>query len=264
MQETWDRKARENIYHWVYCLAKPEPKSFYEEGASQAVFLLRPALERLQFTPRDKRILDIGCGPGRFFPGFVKLGFAEIWGIDVSPEMIRQGTSMCPVSTARFVLGNGHDLAGLKSETFDYCFSYNAFAHIPSRRIIFSYLKEIYRVLKPNGVFQLHFRSSHEWKDVALHALPSVVRPFVLTCYRVGTLCWLQGESIKPSMSRTFKLSDFWYGVAYSPSEVVRQLTEQGFVDVETDEDPSITGDGRRFWVLGRKPAVSQRRPSIS
>ena len=37
---------------------------------------------------------------------------------------------------------------------FDFAFSYKVFQHIPEKEVIINYIKEAYRVLKPNSMFK--------------------------------------------------------------------------------------------------------------
>ena len=118
MRERWDRKARDNPTHWVAPSqggVDQDVDTCFQAGKEEAVALLGPVLDKLRFDPSGKRILDIGCGIGRLFPGFAKLGFGEIWGVDISPEMIRFGEQWCPVPNAKFIVVDGGTLAGLES-----------------------------------------------------------------------------------------------------------------------------------------------------
>ena len=145
--------------------------------------MVKPALKRLGFSPSGKCILDIGCGVGRLFPGFAEL-FGEIWGIDVSPEMIAQGRKLCPVSQGRLLLGSGGDLKGIEGSSVDYCFSYIVFQHFPNAGILWRYLDEVHMVLKPGGAVQLHFRSSEplSLKKRVERILPASLRPVAGAC----------------------------------------------------------------------------------
>ena len=48
---------------------------------------------------------------------------------------------------------SGSDLALFPDDKFDFVYSYAVFQHIPSREVVFSYLREARRVLKPGGRF---------------------------------------------------------------------------------------------------------------
>jgi hypothetical protein len=52
---------------------------------------------------------------------------------------------------------NGASLALFADESFDFVYSYAVFQHIPSREVIFEYMREIRRVLKPGGILRGQF-----------------------------------------------------------------------------------------------------------
>jgi len=216
--------------------------------------LLQPVLDRLSFNPTGKRILDVGCGYGRFVPGFAELGFDEIWGIDISAEMIDRGRRWCPIPQARFVHGNGHDLNGIDSTYFDYCFSYNVFQHIPEENVLWNYLSEVRRVLRSGGAFQLHFRGSMPLKASILRSIPESLRPTAQAIYRLanprrrGRPVTAMNDHYPPGHLRT------WLGAAIHPQRVARRLTKLGFEAVAILPDPLYKNDGIRFWAIGRTP----------
>lgn len=235
MREDWDSRARKNAMYYIDNRRESwDVDTFFEAGKQEALALIRPVIQRCEFSPSGKRILEIGCGIGRLFPGFAEL-FDEIWGVDVSAEMVQQGRRLCPIRHAHFVLGNGEDLGGIKSEYFDYCFSYIVFQHIPEASILWKYLDEVYRVLKPAGVFQLHFRSSSSLNSSVLRHLPASLRSLAQTLRHHRD----PGDSIT------------WTGVAVSPQKVSSKLFGIGFTGVEIL--PCSLFKHRSFWAIGRK-----------
>lgn len=242
MREDWDARARENAMYYIDTRRESwEVDAFFGRGKEEALALVQPVLERFEFKPAGKHILEIGCGIGRLFPGFAEL-FDEIWGVDISAEMVRQGYELCPVPHARFVLGNGEDLSELESEYFDYCFSYIVFQHIPDPDILWKYLDEVYRVLKPAGAFQLHFRASSSLKSKVLRRLPESLR-FLAQRFR---------NHHDPGQLIT------WTGVAVSPQQVTHRLSQIGFTDVEVL--PCSSFKHQSFWAIGRKPLPARGR----
>jgi hypothetical protein len=89
--------------------------------------------------------------------------FDEIHGVDVSSEMIRLARRrLRDVNNAFFHPSNGTDLAGFEDASFDFVYSYAVFQHIPEREIIFRYLEEAVRVLKPGGLLWCHLNGLPE------------------------------------------------------------------------------------------------------
>ena len=247
MQRDWDARAKENPMYYIDTDKKDwDIEEFYASGSLYVYDLVPQALERTGFDPKGKRILEIGCGMGRFFPAFADF-FDEIWGIDISPEMIRLGKAHCPVKDAKFMLGNGEDLSEISASSIDCCFSYIVFRHIPKKSLLWQYLAEIYRVLAPGGVFQLHFHSSEPIKLKVYSSIPRSLISVVAPVYHRAYLKLVHGESMEiPGSLST------WYGNAVSPREVERRLSGLGFKNVEILPD-STHAPGENFWAIGVK-----------
>jgi ubiquinone/menaquinone biosynthesis C-methylase UbiE len=243
MREDWDARAR-LMHSLAFCPRgemQTSPARFYEEGEHQAVQLMQPILATIGFKPTASRILEIGSGLGRFFPGFLKLGFEQIWGLDISPEMVRLATDICPVRSAHFVLGSGKDLAAFEDNSFDYCFSYTVFQHIPDKDIVQIYFREIFRVLRPGGAFQLQFRKRRPVLHSVALALPERYAKRAQLLYQRAV-----GAPLVPGGVRT------WCITPMRPKMVTGQLARVGFSRVEILPDPSHSGRASS-WAIGEK-----------
>jgi SAM-dependent methyltransferase len=98
-----------------------------------------------------KTVLDLGCGTGENLVPLVKRG-AEVIGIDISPELVELARERLGSYglTATLRDGSAYD-TGLADESVDVVFSMALLHHLdlPSAR------KEIYRILRPGGLFIL-------------------------------------------------------------------------------------------------------------
>ena len=75
--------------------------------------------------------------------------FVEIHGVDVSDEMIGLAREkLRDIPNAHPHVTDGASLAQFADDSFDFVYSYAVFQHIPSRDVVFQYLREIRRVLK--------------------------------------------------------------------------------------------------------------------
>jgi len=149
MKQDWDTRASHNAMYWTCLGDKPWTlPEFFEWGRTQVHDLTGPIFERMHLNPTGKRMLEIGCGTGRLIPGFIEL-FAEVWGVDVSAEMIKQANELHISPNVNLIQNNGYDLADIPDDHFDFVFSYLVFQHLPQKWLAFSYLAEIYRVLRP-------------------------------------------------------------------------------------------------------------------
>ena len=106
------------------------------------------------FKPED-RILDIGCGAGRTTIGLYKLGYYLVEGLDLSEAMIVQARRISKELNYNIAFSVG-DVACLNYENETYeaaLFSFNGIMQIPGRENRVKVLKEIKRILKPEGYF---------------------------------------------------------------------------------------------------------------
>lgn len=92
---------------------------------------------------RGKRAIDCGCGAGEYVHGLLQLG-AQAWGIELSREKLL--TSQAGVA-GRFAAGDLQNLP-LRDSAVDIALLNEVIEHVPDDRRV---LREVYRVLKPNG-----------------------------------------------------------------------------------------------------------------
>jgi len=104
---------------------------------------------------KDFTVLDLGCGIGRITENMVD-DFRKVIGIDISSEMIRQAKER--VKGAEFIETDGYTIP-LKDNYVDFVFSYLVFQHFKERKMVEANFKEVYRVLKPGGLFKVRIRS---------------------------------------------------------------------------------------------------------
>ncbi len=110
-------------------------------------------LETLVGAPlRGKRILDLGCGPGRLIGTFVS-SFDHVTGVDVSDEAIRLCRQrLGDVANCSLIRGGVEDLAAMEAAEFDVIVSVSTFQHVPDRDEIIRYIRECDRLLVGGGV----------------------------------------------------------------------------------------------------------------
>lgn len=114
------------------------------------------------------RVLDLGCGNGRFFEICKKAG-VEYTGVDNSAELINLAQKNFP--EGKFVVGDALDLP-FSNASFDLVVSLAVIHHIPGKKNQEKFLQEISRVLKKDGevfltswnIFQPRYRK-YIWEN---------------------------------------------------------------------------------------------------
>ena len=186
MRADWNVRASEDAYYYVAFGRREQNDDEFFATASDLVKGLVADFKRL---PARDAALEIGCGPGRLLRPLSRY-FKEIHGVDVSDEMIRLARArLHDTPNAHPHHGSGADLRLFPDAKFDFVYSYAVFQHIPSRDVVFSYLREAWRVLKPGGILRCQ-----------LNGLPSHAKQY-----------------------------DTWSGVRISPDEIRDFTREQGF-----------------------------------
>ena len=86
-----------------------EEDAFFASGKADYDRYVPTFLKKMNFDPRDKVALEIGCGIGRI-ARWMSQDFARYIGVDVSPEMIHKASSY-NFPRAEFHAVSGGDLA---------------------------------------------------------------------------------------------------------------------------------------------------------
>lgn len=156
MREDWERRAREDANYYVAFGRREQEEAEFEATAADVVRNLDRELRRFGGAAEIARLraLEIGCGPGRIMLPMSRR-VAEIRGVDISEGMIRRAEErLRGAVNARASVNNGADLAEFENDSFDFVYSYAVFQHIPSEEIVWSYLRESRRVLRPGGLLR--------------------------------------------------------------------------------------------------------------
>jgi len=186
MRADWNRRAADDANFYAALGRRRQPD---EEFFATANGTIREFVIEMKRFPGHEAALEIGCGPGRLMRPLSR-HFQEVHGVDISDEMIRVARERLSHTPNAFPqICTGSDLAMFPDAKFDFVYSYAVFQHVPSRDIVFAYLREAFRVLKPGG------------------------------CVR----CQLNG--MRPHTNKY----DTWSGVRITPSEITEFAKSAGF-----------------------------------
>jgi ubiquinone/menaquinone biosynthesis C-methylase UbiE len=124
-------------------------REFEERGLRDAEILRK-------FVSPDSTVLDLGCGIGRV-DKYLSPHCKRLFAIDVSDRMLalakRRLTGLPNIELYR---NNGRDLSEFPDKTFDLVFALLVFHHL-DRKDALTYLQEIIRVLKRDGIGYVQF-----------------------------------------------------------------------------------------------------------
>jgi ubiquinone/menaquinone biosynthesis C-methylase UbiE len=151
-EEGWDSYAE----RWETSVQQPGMQYVGDEWGSPVLseeiihHYVKPYLQA------DARILEIGCGEGKYSEKLAPLCTGLICA-DVSGRMIERAKQrLHGLTNIEFAKLNGLDLSQFASESINFVFSFDCFVHIEIEDV-YCYLQEIKRVLKPEGRGLLHF-----------------------------------------------------------------------------------------------------------
>ena len=114
-----------------------------------------------QYFPTDgASVLDLGCGTGRTTTVLEQMGY-DVVGVDLTESLVQRAQTLFP--NVEFMTGNATALP-FENSTFEaVLFSYYGLDYIIPEENRYRALREIHRVLRPNGTFVFN---SHNWWSV--------------------------------------------------------------------------------------------------
>lgn len=156
-REFWDSRAAEDPFYFVdnrLTYRKPDLERFWRGGREDLDMILSRLGESI--SPADS-IVEIGCGVGRLTRVLAERG-RDVRALDVSARMLELARQQNPdLANVEWLPGDGTSLAGIADASADLCVSHVVFQHIPDPAVTLRYVREMGRVLRPEGraVFQV-------------------------------------------------------------------------------------------------------------
>lgn len=155
--EYWETAAKLNPHEAIY---PDKTRSQFETEKSSIVF--RPEIK----LTSDMTVLDLGCGIGRVGK-WVAPQVRKYIGVDFSPTMIKKAQERCRhLANARFIVNDGWTLKKVAANSVDLVFCGLVFQHI-SKANTRAYIDEVFRVIRPNGVFISQIARWDHYRDEA-------------------------------------------------------------------------------------------------
>jgi len=132
----------------LYSLGNP---AILDAATAEIAELIR----QWQLAGPERRLLEIGCGIGRFQKALATDVLA-ITGIDISANMIQVARSRCQqYDNVLFHVCSGRDLAMCETGSLDLVYAVDSFPYLyqSGMALLEIYFNEVHRVLKPGGDF---------------------------------------------------------------------------------------------------------------
>jgi len=157
MRADWDERAKENALYYVATEKETwTDEEFFHSGEQTVAEHILSDMKNIcqGRKPEQMRVLEIGCGAGRVTRALARL-FGEVHAVDVSGEMVALARrSLAGYPNAYLYQNSGKDLEIIPELEFDFAFSTIVFQHIPNREVIYSYVREVRRLLRPGSLFK--------------------------------------------------------------------------------------------------------------
>lgn len=166
-------------------------EKYKESGKRTAEFLQ-------QYYNPDSVVMDIGCGIGRVAK-FIAPNVRSLYCVDVSNVMLKRARKFVgSLPNVTFYRTKGNELKGIESNSVTFAYSFDMFPHI-SDEATYLYLKELRRVLQPDGRIYLQFanllhpENEASFKDEAKFFLNTTTKTRYITPQQLEEITRLSG-----------------------------------------------------------------------
>lgn len=132
--------------------AKEYDEDMGDTGSYNHKQTIDPPLFELIGDPKGLVIYDIACGNGYIARRLMREGASEIIASDISGELVRLATEKYPDMGIKYSVKDGANFTGIPENHFDLVIIHMAIWYIKD---VDQFMKDVYRVLKPDGRFIL-------------------------------------------------------------------------------------------------------------
>lgn len=209
-----EQRLKNEIEHSKFLLASNLENWGWSTPAGELRFERRVSM-LIDQIPKDKRILEIGCGLGLFSSAFSNRGY-HITAIDISPYFIKENKQRHQKLNISFQEHDAHNLH-FEDNSFDYVIGCSILHHLDLKQA----LKEINRVLKPQG--QIFFSE------------PNMLNPHIFIQKNIPWVKRLSGDSpdetayTKWNLEKTLN-SEHFTKISIAPFDFLHPSTPRIFI----------------------------------
>ena len=143
-------------------------KEYFDEVESKKHFVEPHILKFADFSNcNNLKVLEIGCGLGTAAVNFIRNG-ANYTGLELSDESLKltkQRLDVYDLSGELYNINCEEDISFLGLNSFDLIYSFGVIHHSPNPTKI---IENVYKLLKPGGVFKLMLYAENSWKKMLI------------------------------------------------------------------------------------------------
>lgn len=210
--------------------------SFYDQGrtiSDQNIELWLGLIKEFSKVSSDARVLDLGCGTGRFtIPMVTRLGFS-VTGADSSKEMLAKAKEKQDADSVTWEYQNAEHLT-YPNDSFEVVFVSHLLHHVDSPSRV---LRECRRVLRPSGTMLVRYGAiEHNRNDVEHTFFPEALAIDETRIPSVRTVeSWLSntdfaGVRSKEIVQKSYKTSIVHLNaVKVKHTSVLTMITQEAF-----------------------------------
>ena len=231
--------------------------SFYDKGRSlsgQNIDLWLGLISKFSKAPENAKVLDLGCGTGRFtLPMVSRLQF-RVTGADASKEMLAKAKEKDAAGLVKWDYQDAECLT-YRNESFDVVFVSHLLHHVnsPSRVI-----RECERILSASGVILIRYGAIEHIRDDVEHTF----FPGVLTIDEARTPTvrmvekWLSDAGFSDIISEEIVQQTYDTGIAHlnaaeaRSTSVLSMISQESFEKGVRDLAKYIESNSNDPWLL--------------
>jgi len=215
-------------------LGRWDVEEFFLTGAQDVGQVMEEA-RALGYPRRRDTALDFGCGVGRLTRALAS-HFRHCHGLDISESMIARARDLNQsVPNCTFVMNEREDLHAFADDSFDMVYTKWVLQHLPDAGLIKSYIRELLRVLRPEGLLVFQVRT---WLTLRVRIKPRRRLYNLLKALGFREEFLLQKLALDPIQM-----------TAISESEVDRLLDTMGARVLKVQSYSVSSGRGKNYFV---------------